>query len=308
MTQSVGRNRPENYRTIELEDVDRAIFKWFDETVDAHVTGPQGERVKVPVSFASSERWVSSKERKGLRDKDGRMILPLIGIRRRSVDPNNSMLALGSNVPRLQLSRRVSNATSPRKNLREERPVSQRGQDGAIYDIYTIPFPFNGLAIYELIIQTQKHSHMNAILQKIMSSLEFYDVPCFVAPIAGDNRKDSLPTQTTEFVAREDSPFESRPTIDGYYVVGYLDNEVSDSGNLDEFTDEERIIRFDSSFRVPVYLQMDPEGTREPVQVERTAFAVKFKEETVGFVDDPYELELLFSTGDLSIIERNRRK
>lgn len=300
--------RPQNFRPIGLEDVDRAIYRWFDKLVDAHVDGPAGERTKVPISFASSERWVSSKERKGIRDKDGRMILPMIGIRRRSMDPNNGMLALGSNVPRLQVSRRVSPVTNVRMNNRVERPVSQWGEKPVVYDVYTIPFPFNGTAVYELVVQTQKQTHMNAILQKILGELEFYDVPCFVAPIVDDGRHEALPSDTSELAPQQDSPFESRPIIDGYYVVGYLDSEVSDAGNLDEFTDEERIIRFDTTFRVPVYLQMDSEGTREPVQVERTAFKVAFKDETVSFVDDPFELELIFQTGDLSIIERNRRK
>src|SRR5574337_1801734 len=86
---------PVTARRIRVEDVDRAVKAWFDRTVDAHVTSPQGERRKVAVTFASGERWVASADRKGIRDRDGRLILPVIQVRRTGMDPVDDVAVAG---------------------------------------------------------------------------------------------------------------------------------------------------------------------------------------------------------------------
>lgn len=288
--------RPITYRSVRIEDIDGAIKDWFDLVVDSHVTDEQKKLRKVKVLWAAGERWVTGKDLRGVRDKDGRLILPLIAVRRTGLDPVNGMSALGANVPRLQLSRRVHEKTNLNRNAISQRPIASRKlTDSDVYEITTVPFPFVGVARYELVIQAQYSWQLNEIIEKLLSQLEFFDVPSFVAPL----RPARLPGLKTgdgaaEVQPSDDAEYDLREPIDKYYVCGYFDGDFTDDGNTEEFTDQERIIKTTLTFRVPAYLQLDPEGKRPAVQRELTAAKISIGDESVCFVDDPLELDIIF--------------
>lgn len=286
---------PYTARTIRTEDIDRGVKRWFNKVVSPQVEFADGSR-KVPVKFSAGERWVTSADRQGTRDRNGQLILPVIHLSRDGFDPNTQETALGSNVPRLQVARLVSPKTADLANLDQRRPISQRRlRDAAVYEIVTVPFPVTGQMNYQVSIQSSTIQHMNVIQEKILSELEFFDVPSFVISLgAQDDRPVPDGDGSTELVPHDASTYESRPPLDDYYVVGYLDGDWSDQGNLDEFTDQERIVEMKFSFRVPVALMLDPAGKRPAVQVERTAFKVRMGDEEVHFVDDPADLDKIF--------------
>lgn len=70
-----------NIPPVGLEDVDVALFTLFDKEIPFQVTG----RERVPVVFASGEKWAMLKRDRAIRDKNGTLILPLITIGRDSV-------------------------------------------------------------------------------------------------------------------------------------------------------------------------------------------------------------------------------
>lgn len=285
-------------RIIRIEDVDRGVKLWFDRTVDAHAVSPQGERRKVPVTFASGERWVAAADRRGIRDRDGRLILPVIQVRRGGIDPVTSMTALGSNVPRLQIARLLSDKTSQLANNDYNRPLSNRRlrDSAAVYDVYTIPFPSTVSLDYSVRIQAQYIHQINGIVEKVLSKLEFYDVPCFVISLEQDSRPAGIPVGQgdSELVGEDHAPFELRKPLDRYYTVGYLDGDMGDGGNLEEFTDQERIIQLSFGFKVHTALMLDPEGEQPAVQVERTAFHIDLRDEHVHVVEDRADLDKIF--------------
>ena len=96
--------------------------------------------------------------------------------------------------------------------------------------------------------------------------------------------------------------------MEGYYVCGYFDDSMTSEGNIDEFTDQERVIRYTSRFTVPVFLQLDPAGKKQAVQVEQTAFRLDFGRETSHFPDDDSEIELLLEGPWPAISEKLRRR
>lgn len=285
--------RPEEYRDIRLEDIDRAILEWFDHTVDAHVDIPDGRRYKVPVTLAVSERWSLNAVP---RDSSDRLILPAISVIRTNLDPTNGMLSLGSNVPRLQISKRVSGKT---ENLIRNRltrdPLLSEGPKPVVYEVTTIPFPFNGSATYELNIYAQYMGHINSIIERIMMELEFFDVPSFVAPLSGDGLPRGMGPSPGELRKEEELPYSEREPTDGYYVCGYFDGPFDSDSNIKDFTDQERVLKYVGTFSVPVFLQLNPPDKRESVQVEYTAFKVEFGKEGQHFPDTDEEIELLFS-------------
>lgn len=290
--------RPRTNRVIRLEDIDRGVKSWFEDVVDARVQSPQGDRRKVSFVFAAGERWVSAADRRGIRDRDGRLILPVIQVHRTSFGRGDNMSALGTDVPRLQVSCLVSEKTSDLGNLDLGRPISDRRlRDSAVYDVSSIPFPRHGNATYAVRIQAQYQTHINEIIEKISSRFDFTNVPSFVIGLDGYNTRTRGTRTGDGSVERghgPHAPFEERAPLDDYYVVGYMDGDFGDRGNLDEFTDQERILQTEFGFRVPVALLLDPEGTEPAVQVQRTAFGFFLGSEEVHLVEDARTADAIF--------------
>lgn len=268
-------------QVVTLETVDQAVRDWLDLTVDAHVAHPDGSLKKVPVNFSAGERFVTGRQVKGIRDKNGVLILPIVSVRRTGIDPQPGMQALGTETPRLYFSKRISGKTNNLMNLNVSRSPSQRMPNPIVYEVTSIPFPDRSVLQYELVIQAQYTTQMNAILEKMFHELDLQK--SFVAPFENDGRHPPIGV-----------PNELRRPLSRGYVVGFFDANMSDSGNLDEFTDQERIIRYTTTFTVPTTLQLDPDGEEPSVKTERTAFGLDFGDERTHFVDDPLELELVF--------------
>ena len=278
---------PPTARTIGITDVDRGVKRWFEKVVAATVQTPDGEFQAVTVKFASGERWVASADRQGIRDRDGRLILPIIQVSRLGFDPVSNMTAVGANVPTMQISRKISEKTSALATLDYSRLISERRlRDSAVYDVYTIPFPVNGVINYKVKVQAQYIHQLNTIQEKLLSKLEFFDVPSFVISLAADEQQVGIPVGNgdTELIPEDHAPYDLRKPLSDYYVVGYLDGDFGDGGNLEEFTDQERIVQLSLSFRVPVALMLDPSGELPAVQKETTAFGVTMGDEAVHAV------------------------
>ena len=68
-----------------LEDLDKAVFDLFDKEIplffDMH-----GTQKKVPVVFATGERFALIRRKKPLVDRDGALILPLLSVTRTNIE------------------------------------------------------------------------------------------------------------------------------------------------------------------------------------------------------------------------------
>ena len=288
---------PQDARLIRIEDIDRGVKSWFDRVLDLHVQTPQGDRRKVAVRFTAGERWVASADRQGIRDKDGRLILPVIQVRRTSIDPMDNKTALGANVPTLQVARLIDNKSSALANLDLTRPISERRlEGGAVYDIYTIPFPSTTNLKYRVSFQAQSQMHVNEFTEKLLSKLEFYDIPSFIISLTGDDRERGIPTGkgSTELEPTDHAEYAQRLPLSTYYVVGYIEGDFADGGNLEDFTDQERILQMSVEFHVPAALVLNPEGERGYVQHTTAAFEFTSLDETVVIVDHPSEADRIF--------------
>ncbi len=269
---------PVEYQNITIETIDQAVFDWFDRTVDVHVEFPSGERRKVPVSFSAGERAIASRQKKAIRDKNGVLILPLINVTRTSIDPNPTMEALGVETPTLQISKQISGETNTLRNLMKDRIGSFADpKDPVVYEVTTIPFPDRSIMVYKLRIQTQYISQMNSVLEKIFNQL--------------DLQKSFVATFNPRNHPKIGEAFEDREPLKDSYVCGFFDAVLNDAGNLTEFTDQERIVQYETTFKVPATLQLDPEGEKPAIQREYTSYRVNFGGENTCFVRSKEELD-----------------
>jgi len=277
-----------HFRSITIRDVDESVRNWFRDRVDIHVKTPTDELKKVPVLFASGERWATNRDKRGIRDKNGLLILPLISIRRTSMERTKDRMSLGVETERMQIARRVDKKTSTVQNAISDRDEASRlskKNDRIVYEITTIPYPDHFLTTYEVIFWAQYIGQMNSMVEKVFDSFDIQS--SFVMPI-GDTRFGDDPKDDRDFDARQQ-------LLGRSYFVGYVDTSVSDAGNFEEFTDQERIVRYSFNVEVPTFLDLEPDGERPAIQRKYTSYQVSIGDESITFVDDPEELDKIFS-------------
>ena len=224
-------------KNVTLETVDSAVRDYFDKKISISVDTEKG-RNKVPVIFAAGERWKMIRDNKGLRDENGTLILPVIAIRRTNIDRTPGMRALGQETPFITVSKRIHDKTGNIQNLVNTRKLNGFPQlrKSPVFEYLTIPFPDFAVVFYEIVIWTQYQTQMNEILQKIFYNYEHMD--SFVMPVEYDGKKRKG---------------------NSYYFVGFRDGTVLPQSNVEEFTNQERIIKYSYTIKVPAYFILDPD-------------------------------------------------
>jgi len=273
------------YENVYIETIDRAIRDWLDKTVNVRVQVADGSLFKVPVQFSQGERWSAGRTKQAFRDENGVLILPIIAVRRTGIKNDPTKMALGVQTENIQIAKLIDPKTNEIKNAEGLKPGPLARKYPAIYDVYTIPYPDRLIGNYQLVIQAQYITQMNEILQKIWRSLDIQKT--FVAPFENDGRHTPRSDQFG-------GPYREAAPLNKPYVVGFMEEDMADGGNLEEFTDTERIIKYTTNITVPFALQTSPEGEVPAVQVTRTAYKAVFKDENFHFVDDPDEMDKIF--------------
>jgi len=76
--------------SIGLDDIDSAIQYYFENIIKPNVI-QNGNRVAVPVIFGDAEKWKSVQNDGFYRDKDGKLMAPLIMYKRTGVEKNRTL-------------------------------------------------------------------------------------------------------------------------------------------------------------------------------------------------------------------------
>ena len=245
--------------------------------------------------MSTGERWVLTADQDGVRDKDGRVILPLIKVFRMEDDPSENMTALGVDVPRLQVAKLVSPKSTELSNLESRRPISQRSLNKpAVYDVYTVPYPSQTVVSYEVVVKTSYKGHMNSIREAIREAMDTKTRPSFKISLSADDsttvRSGVGPAELKDGRRMQNS---QRSIQDDHYVVGFLEGAMDDGGNTDG-ADQEQVYESIFRIKVPVALMLEPNGKPRMAQVERTAFKISLVGESVHIVSDPRDADRIF--------------
>ena len=76
--------------SVSIKDHDEVIKYYFENTIKPSVI-QNGERVMVPIMYGSPERWKTVQSDGALRDKDGKLLTPLIMFKRDTLEKNRSL-------------------------------------------------------------------------------------------------------------------------------------------------------------------------------------------------------------------------
>jgi hypothetical protein len=232
-----------------LENIDTAMFRFVDETLNPHVRTNQGIE-KVKVIWLGSERAFQIKNDKDLRDGVGKLRLPIITVSRTGLSKDDAFKGsvqseeLENN--RIQIKRVIKqdktqnfkNADRRRETRDNTGPTSSKK---VVYETISIPRPVYVSCTFEIFIRTEYQQQMNQVL------------PLFIS----ERRRN--------FIVQNG----------GYKYEAFIDSDfgTTSSGNLGE---EERIFTAKATIKILGYLTGNNNNDDEPF-IERKESVVEVK-------------------------------
>jgi len=233
---------------VDIETIDRTFLNFIDNYIDASVKTNKGYE-KVKVLFSSKERWASLRNHEGIRDSHGRLILPLITITRVSneVDQESHYSELND----ISIFKRVNPKTIYSRQHRDyedtlagkAKPREIDFDELPLYDFVSFPGAKSIKLVYEVIFWADYMSQSNSIFEYFVNNI---------------NRK-------MDYIFSEE----------GFYFPVQLSSVTNDT-NIEEYTDDERVIRQTMNFDVSAYLV-----DKEKIKYERSAIKLSLKQENV---------------------------
>jgi len=76
--------------SVGLQDIDEAVFYYFENVIQPTII-QNGNKIKVPISYASQERWAAVQSDGYYRDKNGKLMYPLIMVQRTGFEKNRTL-------------------------------------------------------------------------------------------------------------------------------------------------------------------------------------------------------------------------
>ena len=130
-----GINYSDNY-AITLKDVDTAVMSHIKNVIKPKVE-EANETIDVGVMYGNEERWVAVRKRGVMRDKNGALILPLIMLKRTSVEKSTSVASSFEHDVKREHADIVRNSKWSKKN-RYDRFAVQTGKKPITENLLTI--------------------------------------------------------------------------------------------------------------------------------------------------------------------------
>ena len=318
-----GDNIPTDFKIPEcnVEDVDKAVFDLFDKQMTHPLfVGQLENSTKVPVIFATGERFALVKRKIPIRDKNNALILPLISVRRTSLDlVLPSEYGLPGAVGPLEIKRRLSPRDAKyqqvinRRRLLNQKNIASRknfvdssAKTGA--DPNTVASRRNShLTFTERYDFDRGRLLSNHLGNNIFETITVpfpkfykanYEITYWTQYTSHmnqllENTINSVETQGKNFKVLSEK---------GYWFVVYLGENFSPDDNFDDFTDSERIIRY--TFNVHVYswfLANQNPGQQSPFRYKLSAPQINFGLFSVnGQVTVPGALTSDVGSGDIN--------
>ena len=151
--------------TVRLIDIDTTIFKHL-EHIQIQVID-DGNRIKVPIYYASPEKWKAIQKDGIIRDYNGKMILPAIVLQR-----VNSERDMANAMFNKYLTYSVMKRYSEKNRYT---PFSVLvGETAPVNEVYDVTMPDHMTFTYHFIIWTEYVEQMNAVIEKINFETEDY--------------------------------------------------------------------------------------------------------------------------------------
>lgn len=229
------------FKPSTIETIDTSIYEWLEESLNLHTTTNKG-MFKVPVLWLGSERVWQIKNDQRIRDKVGKLILPLITINRDSItkDPSfkgsfqanlyensdykGGATPVDSNINQ-DKTQNFQNATrsNDTKNKQQTGKIKENNQ--TIYNTYNSPIPVYVNTTYSITLRTEYQQQMNDLMQPFITATG--QINSFLLKKDGHRfeafiQQDFSMNNNTTNIGEDERMFETKVQIK---VLGYLVGE-----------------------------------------------------------------------------------
>lgn len=155
--------------SVGLEDIDSAILYYFQEVIRPYVIN-EGTKQNIPVIFADAERWKTAQKDGVYRDKDGKIMLPIITIRRDNLERNRT------------ISHKLDGNTVNIFQTYEKRYTTKNQYDNfavltnrvPVKEFYNVVVPDYYTLTYTCVIYTSFYEDINKIIEDISFRADSY--------------------------------------------------------------------------------------------------------------------------------------
>jgi hypothetical protein len=174
-TEELNRGKKTSFRddttkplTVSIKDVDESIMYYFNEVIKPYVI-QNGQRINVPIIYGNPERWKSVQKGGFYRDKNGKIMAPILMFKRDSISRVKLTNKLDANHPLnyyyFQSKYTTRNAYDKFNLLNNRIPEKQ---------LYGITVPDYVNITYSCVIYTYYVEQMNKIVEAINYAADSY--------------------------------------------------------------------------------------------------------------------------------------
>jgi len=186
---------------IGLYTIDNAILKYMQEKIKP-VVSQDNKQVQVPIIYGNPERWKSVQQDGAIRDKNGKILLPIIMLRR------TGMKKSGINSPVNKYQRYIFKTGWNPRNIYDRFAVQNNITPSEVYHSSIIPDYYD--ISYTAMVWTEYMQQMNRIIEDIsFESNEYWGETNNYRFISRIDRFD----QSTELPAAGDRMIRNKFTI-----------------------------------------------------------------------------------------------
>lgn len=251
-----------------LEDIDRSFHKAINDVVDSHVRTNKGWK-KVKVLFSTKERWAAIRNNTGVRDANGRLILPLITVTRTNHQRSDSFIYSGLN--EVTIAKRLHKHSIYNKKSFEwderntqNKNFASRHKNTPLYEYITFPNAATLEVTYDVSFWTDYMQQNNTMYEQTINKFGYANEAMF--HIFTDS---------------------------GFHFPAKLESTNNES-NLEEFSEDEKVIKHTLSYTVFPYL-IDSEKikrSRSVIEVVLEDKIVSAKEmQDLGLLEETLSLD-----------------
>ena len=244
--------RHEPFEPSTLESIDTAMYKYIDEVLDLYATTNKGLE-KTKVLWLGSERAFQVKNDKELRDSAGKLILPLITVHRDSVSKDAAFKgAFQANVfehpdfkgGAISISRKINHEKTRNFANADSNRVTRGGNQTnrtinskIVYQETIIPAPVYVAVTYTITLRTEYQQQMN--------------------------------TLSTPFMTKTGNINSFMLKNDNYRYEAFIQPDFSETKNLDNLAEEERMFETKVQIKVQGYLVGEGDNREKPKAIIR---------------------------------------
>lgn len=274
-----GANVPEDFKipSCGIEDVDTAMFNLFDKDNQIYIVTRDDESIgqfekKVPVVFATGERFALRERRNPIRDKSGALILPIISIRRTGINQakENMGSAIGQDTGDLVIKKRLSSKDPKYQNAINRLGLKNQKNVGAPGN-FLDPASETGSNPDSLATRRSGFTKTTDGLLENNISHNITEVIAIPFPTRYTVKYEvtfwsSFQTHMNQMIEKVMTNYDGQgrtyklTTDKGYYFVAYFGDEIQTQDNFEEFTDNERIHKYVFDVEVTAYMVANQNG------------------------------------------------